>query len=75
MFAQANYPDSSQTGWTDDLIDSIAIYGTETEVVDKLKDVTRWGASEVIASVIPVGPDRKASINRTMHALAIASQR
>lgn len=75
MFAQANYPDSSQTGWTDDLIDSIAIYGTETEVVDKLRNVIGWGASEVIASVIPVGPDRETSINRTMRALATASQR
>ncbi|MDA1189428.1 MAG: LLM class flavin-dependent oxidoreductase [Chloroflexi bacterium] len=73
MFEQAGFPNSSRTGWTDELIDAVSIYGDETQVIDKLQEVFAWGASEVIASVITVGPDRQASADRTMRALAAAS--
>lgn len=74
MFAEAGFPNSSQTGWTDALVDAVAIYGDESQVVDKLRHLIARGADEIIATVIALGPDRAASADRTMRALAKASK-
>ena len=70
MFAAAGFPNSPDLGWTDDMLDSVAISGDESTVSEKLKQVFGWGASEVLATVITVGDDRAASAERTMRLLA-----
>jgi F420-dependent oxidoreductase-like protein len=74
MFAEAGFLNSSQTGWTDALVDAVAIYGDESQVVDRLRRVIARGADEVIATVITTGADRAASAERTMRAIAKASR-
>ncbi len=46
-----------------------AIVGTERQVRRRLQDLVDAGATDVWASVFPVGPDRRASITRTMELL------
>jgi len=75
MFAEAGFPNSSHTGWTDALVNAVAIYGDEVQVVDKLRRVIARGADEIIATVITTGPDHQASAEATMRAIAKASQR
>lgn len=75
MFAEAGFHNSSQTGWTDAMVDAVAIYGDESQVVDRLRRVIARGAEEIIATVVATGPDHQASADRTMRAIAKASQR
>ena len=70
MFATAGFPNSPDSGSTNDMLDSVAISGDESAVSEELKQLLDWGASEVLATVITVGDDRAASAERTMRLLA-----
>jgi len=43
----------------------VAIVGNEREVEAKLRQIASAGATELLASVFPVGDDEKASVART----------
>ena len=73
MFAAAGFPDSADSGWTDEMLDSVVISGDEAAVADRLEEVFAWGASEVLATVIPVGDSEERSAERTMRLLAQVS--
>ena len=68
MFSAAGVPVSAEGGWTDEMIDAVAVYGDEASVTDQLEDLFQGGVGEVLASVVTVG-DAKASAERTMRAL------
>ena len=68
MFAAAGFQGSAQTGWTDEMLDSLLIAGDEGAVAAKIEALFAWGADEVLASVITVG-DADESRLRTMRAL------
>jgi F420-dependent oxidoreductase-like protein len=73
MYAAAGYQDVSG-GPPDALIDDLVIYGSEGEVVDRLRRIIAEGAGEIIAHPILAGPDRSAALNRAFDAIAAANQ-
>ena len=72
MFSGAGLPVSAEGGWTDEMIDAVAIYGDEAAVSSRLAGIFGWGASEVLATVVTVG-NAQESADRTMKLLARAS--
>ncbi len=70
MFAEAGFPNASETGWTDAMLDAVVISGDEKAVARRINDIFSWGASEVLATVVGAGRDRQASSERTLKALA-----
>jgi hypothetical protein len=75
MFAAAGFPGSIETGWTDEMIDSVVISGDEVAVADRVEEVFGWGASELLVTVIRAGEDMEASEARTLKLLAQLSGR
>ena len=73
MFAAAGFPGSTESGWTDEMLESVVISGDEAAVAERLEDVFAWGSSEVLATVIPVGDSQERSVERTMRLLAQVS--
>ena len=52
------------------MIDASCIYGNEEQVAAKLEERFSLGVAEVLASPTPAGPDRAASLERTLRLLA-----
>ena len=75
MFETAGFPDSMESGWTDEMIDAVMIAGDEETVQQRIHEAFDWGASEILASVITVGDDAAASEGRTYSLLAQAQRR
>ena len=70
MFAEAGFAGSADTGWTDQMLESVVILGDEGAVTERLEGIFAWGASEVLATVVtPQGGGDEAS-DRTMRLLA-----
>lgn len=72
MFERAGFPESDDTGWTDDMLDSVLIAGNEEHVAERLNEIFAWGGSEVLASIVTVG-DAEASRERTLKLIAQVS--
>ena len=73
MFAEAGFQGSTQTGWTDEMLDAVLISGDEDTVSEAIQAIFDWGASELLASVVPGGDDLDASQERTLSLLASLS--
>ena len=71
MFAAAGFAGSDESGWRDEMLDSVLLAGDEETVALKIRDMFEWGADEVLASVVTVG-DSEESRMRTMRLLADA---
>ena len=69
MFAASGFPGSEESGWTDEMVDSVLLAGDEETVALRIREMHEWGADEVLASVITVG-DADESRMRTMRLLA-----
>ena len=52
MFEAAGFPGAAETGWTDQMLDSVLVCGDEAEVEKGIERIFELGASEVMASVI-----------------------
>ena len=50
MFAAAGFPEAAQGTWSDDMIDAVVLWGNETRVMERLKELFSFGAGEVMAS-------------------------
>ncbi|MCE2466135.1 MAG: LLM class flavin-dependent oxidoreductase [Dehalococcoidia bacterium] len=74
MFAAAGYPEAVQGAWSDGMIDGVALYGSETQVGDKLMDLLNMGAGELLVSPVAAGPDREASLDRTLRTVGDVSR-
>lgn len=71
MFTAAGYPEAQRGEWSDAMLDAALIRGDEAAVAAGLRSfMDRAGASELIASVIPVGPDPQADLERVMRLIA-----
>ena len=70
----AGFPDAGQGIWSDDMIESVTLWGSQTEVVEKIHGLLSQGAAEVMASPLPIGPDIGGSLDSIMRALGQASQ-
>ena len=73
MFDAAGFPASTESGWTDEMVDAAAIFGDEESVAQQIEDAFAWGASEILASPVIVGDSWEASADRTMKLLAQVS--
>ena len=73
MFAAAGFPEASKGGWSDAMIDATAVWGNESQVMEKLDGLFALGATEILASPITAGSDRNESLERTLRVLARAS--
>ena len=74
MLLDAGFPEAKEGTWSDAMIDALGIWGAETRVADKLRELLSFGAAEVLASLIVAGPDRKTSTERTMSLLGQVAQ-
>lgn len=74
MFAAAGYPEAVEGAWSNGMIDGVAIYGSENQVGDKLSALLNMGAGEVLVSPVAAGPDREASLNRTLRTVGDLSR-
>lgn len=69
MFAASGFAGSEETGWTDEMVDSVLLAGDEETVALKIREMLEWGADEVLGSIVTVG-DADDSRMRTMRLLA-----
>ncbi len=74
MFHAAGFPEVSEGKWSDGMIDAVIAYGNEDSVLERFKLLVSIGASEIVASPIPVGKDKKASMDRALKLIAHASK-
>ena len=74
MFEAAGFPDTA-SGVSDELIDSLVVYGTESAVGEKLNRILTEGAGEIITHPILAGEDRERALERTLQAVATAKTR
>ena len=70
MFTAAGFPETTQGEWSDAMVDAVALYGGETQVAEKLRELASFGAAEIIVSPVTAGQDRSGSFDRTMRLLA-----
>ena len=71
MFALAGFPEAEElNGWSDRMLQEIVISGPEESVAPRLQQFFDVGAGEVLVSIIPAGPDKPASWERTAKLLA-----
>jgi alkanesulfonate monooxygenase SsuD/methylene tetrahydromethanopterin reductase-like flavin-dependent oxidoreductase (luciferase family) len=69
MFAEAGFHGSPDSGWTDEMLDSVLISGDEDTVAEGVRAIFDWGASELLVSVVPAGDDQGVSEERTLRLL------
>jgi F420-dependent oxidoreductase-like protein len=69
MFRAAGFPDTAE-GFSDELIDALVAFGTEDQIVDRLKQIRREGAAEVMTHILFVGEDRAAYQDRAFDLMA-----
>jgi alkanesulfonate monooxygenase SsuD/methylene tetrahydromethanopterin reductase-like flavin-dependent oxidoreductase (luciferase family) len=69
MFRAAGFPDTAE-GFSDELIDALVAYGTEDEIVERLKQIRSEGAAEVMTHILFVGEDRAAYQDRAFNLMA-----
>jgi F420-dependent oxidoreductase-like protein len=70
MFVQAGYAEARQGTMSDGMLDAVIVHGTEDAVAKRLAEYLDAGMDEVIASVLVVGTDRRASTERTLKVIA-----
>lgn len=69
MFEASGFPGSEESGWTDEMVDSVLLAGDEETVALRVREMQEWGADEVLGSVVTVGDDAESRM-RTMRLLA-----
>lgn len=70
MFQDAGYPEAADGTLSDRMIDAVVVHGNEEQVAAGLRTFADAGAGEIIASLMPVGDNRDAAINRCLKAIA-----
>jgi F420-dependent oxidoreductase-like protein len=74
MFRAAGFKEVVLGAWSDTMIDAVALWGDEARVADALAGLFALGATEILASPVPAGPDRTASLGRTLQLLSQVAQ-
>lgn len=74
MFNNAGFPEVSEGVWSPGMVDAVAVSGREEQVEEGLQGLLEMGATEVMASPVPAGPDREGSLDRTLTLLARVSR-
>jgi len=73
MLIASGYPEASSGEWSDAMIDGVVILGDEETCAQRIQELFDLGATEVLASPVIAGPDRAASLDRTMRLLGQAA--
>jgi F420-dependent oxidoreductase-like protein len=66
MFELAGYPEAKEGTLSDRMADAIVMQGNEEQVAAGLQTFADAGAREIIATILPVGDNREASIDRAL---------
>ena len=67
MFAAAGYPEARQGTWSTSMVEAVVLYGTDDQCRRKLQAFMRTsGCEEIILSIMVVGADRNASLQRAL---------
>ena len=66
MFIASGYPEASAGQWSDAMIDGTVFWGNEDQVASKLQGMLDMGATEVLVSPVAAGPDKAATVQRTL---------
>jgi len=75
MFAAAGHPEATETErWSDGMLDSVVLSGSEETVAGRLRELFDWESGEVLVSVVTAGSDHRASWERTVRLLAEVSK-
>jgi alkanesulfonate monooxygenase SsuD/methylene tetrahydromethanopterin reductase-like flavin-dependent oxidoreductase (luciferase family) len=69
MFAEAGFPEAREGKMSEGMFDAVVVHGNEDTVRRRLQEYLDAGMDEVIASVLVVGDDRRASTERTLRVL------
>ena len=69
MFEAAGFQGSMDSGWTDDMLDTVVISGDEARVAERLEEIFAWGAAEVLATIVPI-ENNPGATERTMRLFA-----
>jgi len=70
MTAAAGFPDAAEAGMSDAHVDALVAHGDETRVAEQLRAWFEIGADEIIAAPLAAGPDRGATVERTIALIA-----
>ncbi len=73
MLVASGFPEAKTGQWSDAMIDGVVIWGDEETAAQGIQELFAMGATEVLASPITAGPDRVASLDRTMKLLGQAA--
>ena len=67
MFVAAGLPEAREGKWSSRMVDAAVIHGDEVACAKKVDEfLAVSSADEIILSVMPIGPDRLVSLNRTL---------
>ena len=73
MFAASGFPSVSE-GFPPELVRALVVSGSDDQIIEKLAQIKREGAGEIMAHTIFVGEDRETYLNRMFDLLARASR-
>jgi alkanesulfonate monooxygenase SsuD/methylene tetrahydromethanopterin reductase-like flavin-dependent oxidoreductase (luciferase family) len=74
MFAAAGYPEARQGAWSTSMIEAVVLHGTDEQCRKKLDAFMRTsGCGEIILSIMFVGADRNAAMQRALQWVAALS--
>jgi F420-dependent oxidoreductase-like protein len=66
MFVQAGFPEAVEGEMSERMADAVTVAGDEAAVARRLRGYLEAGMDEVVASVVVIGQDRRASLERTL---------
>ena len=69
MLIAAGYPEAERGEWSDAMIDGAVFWGNEAKVAERIEEMMSIGSAEMLASPVVAGPDRAASLDRTLRLL------
>ena len=70
MLRDAGFPEASDGGWSDAMIDAVVFWGDEAKVAGRIREMFSFGVAEVLVSPIGVGEDQADSVHRTTRLIA-----
>jgi alkanesulfonate monooxygenase SsuD/methylene tetrahydromethanopterin reductase-like flavin-dependent oxidoreductase (luciferase family) len=75
MLVTAGLPEAAEGGWSDRMIDAVAVIGDEDAVASQLEALGVAGIDEVAVTPVLLEPDTRASMQRTLTLLARLTER
>jgi F420-dependent oxidoreductase-like protein len=74
MLIAAGFSEAETGTWSDRMIDAVVLWGNEARVEERLHELLAWGATEILATPVPAGSNRTASLDRTLRLLGRVAQ-